>query len=160
MASREGGVTKVVRGLLIALVVVAAIILVAVFWRQVRDGLESGWNFIADHYPSDTNQRTAVIVYLILAAIGAVVFSRAGHFTAYGIATGLGTLLWFLFWEGFHPLGLSPTWTHSLNLNHLGSRSVVLWAVIAVVVITAVFVPLELAEKGRKRRRSWLEQAG
>jgi hypothetical protein len=152
MAGREGGVTKVVRGLLIAVVVVAVIVLVAVFWGRVRDGVVSGWDFVADHYPSDQNQRTAVIIYLVLAAIGAVVFSRAGHFMAYGIATGLGTLLWFLFWEGFHPLGLSPTWTGRLSLRHLNSASVVLWAAVAVVVITLVFVPLELAEKRRRGR--------
>jgi hypothetical protein len=159
MAGREGGVTKVFRGLLIAVGVVAAIVLVAVFWSEFRDALVAGWSFLADHFPTETNLRTAVIVYLVLAAAAAVAFSKAGHFTAYGIATGLGSLLWFLFWEGFHPLGLSPTWTGRMGLRHMDSTSVVLWAVVAALVITLVFVPLELGEKRRKRRH-WLEDAG
>lgn len=158
MAVREGGGTKVFRGLLIAVGVVAAIVLLAVLWRQLRDALIAAWNFVADHFPTETNQRTAVIVYLVLAVLAAVAFSKAGHFTAYGIATGLGSLLWFLFWEGFPPLGLSPKWTNSLNLNHMGPAGVTLWAVVAAVIITLVFVPLELREKYRRRRHQLADE--
>src|SRR5262249_27867953 len=119
MAERAGGGTKVLRGLLIAVGVVVAIILLAVLWSQFRHGLASTWHFVTDHFPSEANQRIAVIVYLVLAILAAIVFSKAGHFTAYGIATGLGTLLWILFWEGFPPLGLRPKWTGNMGLNHL-----------------------------------------
>jgi hypothetical protein len=137
----------------ISVVLVAAIVLLAVYWRQIRDAFVKAWHFVSDNVPTDGNQRTAVLVYMILAVIAAVVFSRAGHFIAYGIAIGLGTLLWFLFWEGFPPLKLSPSWTNDLNLHHLGRNPVILWAAFAVVVITLVFVPLEMQEKGRRRKR-------
>ncbi|HKD96047.1 MAG TPA: hypothetical protein VKB69_00470 [Micromonosporaceae bacterium] len=154
MAVREGGGTKVFRGLLIAVCVVAAIVLVAVLWGQLRHAIAESWYFVADHFPTDANQRIAVIVYLVLAIVGAVIFSKAGHFTAYGIAAGLGTLLWLLFWEGFPPLGLSPKWTGQMGLDHLDRTRVALWAVVAVLVITLVFVPLEFREKYRRRRHS------
>jgi hypothetical protein len=152
MAGRERGARNVLRGVLIAVGVVAAIVLVAVYWGQIRHAVVAAWNFVADNVPTDGNQRTAVLVYLVLAVIAAVVFSRAGHFMAYGLAIGLGSLLWFLFWEGFPPLKLSPTWTNKMGLHHLGRTPVILWAVIAVVVITLVFVPLEMREKVRRRR--------
>lgn len=153
MAEGEGGGTKVVRGLLIALLIVAAIVLLAVFWRQVLDGLENTWGYLMDNIPAQTGQKTAVIVYLILAAVLGVLFSKAGHFTAYGIVMGLGPLLWFLFWEGFPLLGLQPTWKESLGVQHLPPADVILWAVVAAVVITLIFVPLELWEKYRSRKR-------
>ncbi len=152
MAVREHGARNVLRGVVFAVCVVAVIILVAVYWGRIRHAVASAWHFVADNFPSDGNQRTAVLVYLILAVIAAVVFSRAGHFMAYGLAIGLGSLLWFLFWEGFPPLKLSPSWAHDAGLNHLGRTPVILWAVIAVVVITLVFVPLEMREKVRRRR--------
>src|SRR5215467_961559 len=144
MAVREGGGTKVARGLFIALAVVAAIVLFLVLWGPLRHAVAQSWNFVADHFPTETNQRIAVIIYLVLAAIAAVLFSKAGHFTAYGIATGLGTLLWLLFWEGFPPLGLSPKWTGRMGLDHLDPTRVGLWAVVGALLITLIFVPLEL----------------
>ena len=152
MAEGEGGGTKIVRGLLIALLIVAAIVLLAVFWRQVLDALESGWGYLMDHIPDQGAQQTAVVVYLILAGLLGILFSKAGHFTAYGIAMGLGPLLWFLFWEGFPLLGLQPTWKESLGVQHLGPSQVILWAVVGAAVITLIFVPLELWEKYRRRK--------
>lgn len=152
MAGREHGARNVLRGVLFAVVVVVIIVLVAVYWGRIRHAVASTWDFVADNFPTDGNQRTAVIVYLVLAVIAAVVFSRAGHFMAYGLAIGLGSLLWFLFWEGFPPLKLSPSWTDHMGLQHLGRTPVILWAVVAVVVITLVFVPLETREKVRRRR--------
>src|SRR5262249_438787 len=147
MAEREGGGTKVLRALLIAPGVLIAIVLVAVFWGQFRPVLASGGRFVTPHFPSEAPQRTAVIIYLAVAILAAIAFSKAGHFTAYGIATGLGTLLWILFWEGFPPLGLRPKWTGNMGLNHLNPTEVILWAVVGFLVITLVFVPLELREK-------------
>lgn len=154
MAEREGGGTKIMRGLVFAIVIVGAIILLAVFWRQALDALETAWNYVADRFPTESGQRSAVILYLILSVVFGIVFSKAGHYTAYGIAMGLGPLLWFLFWEGFPLLGLSPTWTASMGLDHLGPNQVILWAVVADIVVTLVFVPLELWEKFRRRKRS------
>lgn len=153
MAEREGGGTKIVRGVLIAAVIVAVIILLAVFWKQALDALESIWSYVWNRVPTESGQRTAVIIYLILSVLFAIIFSKAGHFTAYGIAMGLGPLLWFLFWEGFPLLGLQPTWTASLGVSHLGPNQVILWAVVADLLITLIFVPLELWEKYRKRKR-------
>src|SRR6478735_1945223 len=101
MAGGEGGGTKVLKGVSIAVAIVAAIVLVAVFWRQVLDALVAAWDYVGAHFPTDTGQATAVLIYLVLAAVMGVVFSRAGHFTAYGIVVALWPLLWFLFWEGF-----------------------------------------------------------
>jgi hypothetical protein len=158
MADGEGGGSKVLRGIMIALGLVIAIVLLAVFFRQFRDFLVSVWNYIADHFPNDTGQQVAVIVYLILAALAAIAFSNAGHFTAYGIATGLGSLLWFLFWEGFPPIGLKPSWAHQLGLGHMGPNEVILWGVVGAAVITLVFVPLELREKLLRRRHQLGEE--
>jgi hypothetical protein len=152
MADAEGGGSKILRGLVIAVVAVAAIILLVVFWRQVLDTLSSIGSYVQDHIPGDNGQKAAVVVYLILSVLLAIVFSKAGHFTAYGIVMGLGPLLWFLFWEGFPLLGLKPSWTSSMGTGHLGPTDVILWAVVADVIITLVFVPLELREKFQKRR--------
>ena len=152
MAEREGGGSKILRGMFIAVVLVAAIILLAVFWRQVLDTLESAARYIGDRFPVDTGQAVAVIVYLILAVVLGILFSKAGHFTAYGVVMALGPLLWFLFWEGFPPLGLSPTWTDTLDLAHLEASQVILFAIVADIIITLVFVPLELREKFQRRR--------
>jgi hypothetical protein len=154
MAEREGGGTKILRGLVIAVLVVAVIVLLAVFWRQALDGLTSVWNYVVDHFPSDAGQRAAIIVYLLLSILLGIGFSKAGHFTAYGIVMGLGPLLWFLFWEGFPLLGLSPSWTDSMGLGHLPPTQVIIFAVVADVVITLVFVPLELREKYQRRKHS------
>lgn len=154
MAEREGGGTKVFRGVFIAVGIIVVIVLLAVLWGQFRHGVAETWNYVIDHFPDNGNQRIAVITYLVLAVLGAILFSKAGHFTAYGIAIGLGTLLWVLFWEGFPPLGLHPNWTGNMGLGHLDPTRVILWAVVGFVVITIVFVPLELSEKGRRRRRS------
>lgn len=154
MAGSEGGGTKIMRGLLIATVIVAVLVLGIVFWRQILDTLGDGWNYLADNFPNQSGQQTMVIVYLVLAAIFGVVFSKAGHFTAYGVAMGLLPLLWFVFWEGFDLLGLKPTWTDAMGINHLAPWPVILWAIVGAVIITLVFVPLELWEKMRKRRRS------
>ena len=152
MAEGEGGGTKVLRGLLIAALVVAAIVLVAVFWRQVGDALTATWRFVEDHIPGGAAQRTAVIVFLVVAFLLGVAFSKAGHFTAYGVAMGLAPLLWALFWEGFPPLGLSPSWTSRLGVGHLAPVDVIVWAVVAMAIITLVFVPLELREKWQRRQ--------
>jgi hypothetical protein len=152
MAEREGGGAKFLRGLMTAALVVAVIILVAVFWRQVLDALGSIGGYLRDHVPDQAGQRVAVLVCLTLAGLLGVLFSNAGHFTAYGMALGLGPLLWVLFWEGFPPLGLRPTWTDRLGLAHLGPTDVTVWAVAAAIVITLVFVPLELREKYLRRK--------
>jgi hypothetical protein len=149
--SRRSGGAKILRGFLIAVVIVAAIILLAVYWRQVLDALTNGWNYLGDHFPGQTGQKVAVIVYLLFAILFGFLFSKAGHFTAYGLAMGLGPLLWALFWEGFPPLGLNPSWTTSLGLNHLGPNQVILWAVVGAAIITLVFVPLEIREKMKRR---------
>ena len=91
-------------------------------------------------------------IYSLSALLG-IVFSKAGHFTAYGIAMGLAPLLWALFWEGFPLLGLDPSWTDSLGLAHLDPVSVIVFAVVAGIIITIVFVPLELREKYLQRKR-------
>ena len=152
MAEREGGGSKILRGLVIAVVIVAAIVLLAVFWRQVLDALQSAGQYVSDRFPTEPGQAVAVIVYLILSVLLGILFSKAGHFTAYGVVMGLGPLLWFLFWEGFPPLGLSPSWTDSMDLAHLDPATVILFAVVADIIITLVFVPLELREKFQHRR--------
>jgi hypothetical protein len=153
MVARESGGVKVLRGLGIAVAIVVALVLVAVFWRQALDGLGALWNYLVDRIPDQGAQRTSILVYLGLCVLLGVIFSQAGHFTAYGIVMGLGPLLWFVFWEGFPPLGLNPTWTDTLGLDHMSPSQVILWAIVADVVITLVFVPLELREKYRVRRR-------
>ena len=65
---------------------------------------------------------------------------------------GLTPLLWALFWEGFPPLGLHPNWTGSLGLTHLAPIYVITWAIVADVLITLIFVPLELRENMQRRR--------
>jgi hypothetical protein len=150
--ARERGVRNVLRGVLIAVGLVAAIVLAVAYWGRIRHAVAAAWDFVADNVPTDGHQRAAVLIYLVLAVIAAIVFSRAGHFTAYGVAVGLGSLLWFLFWEGFPPLKLSPTWTNQVGLQHLGRTGVILWAAVAVAVITVVFIPLEMREKVRRRR--------
>ena len=154
MAEAEGGGRKILRGLVTALVVVAVLVLLAVFWRQVLAVLGSAGSYVQAHIPGDTGQKAAIVVYLILVALLAIAFSKAGHFTAYGVVMGLGPLLWFVFWEGFPLLGLNPTWTDSMGIGHLGPTEVILWAVIADVLITLIFVPLELREKFKKRRHA------
>ena len=104
------------------------------------------------HVPGAAGQKVAVVVYLIVAALVGIVFSQAGHFTAFGIAMGLGPLLWFLFWEGFPLLGLKPSWTSSMGLGHLPPGQVIVWAIVAAAVITLVFIPLELREKFQRRK--------
>ncbi|HEU0239605.1 MAG TPA: hypothetical protein VFR11_10055 [Micromonosporaceae bacterium] len=150
--ARGRGAKNVLRGVLFALALVVAIVLVASYWSGVRHGIASAANYVGDNFPPQGTQRVAVIVYLLLAVLAAIAFSRAGHFRAYGIAIGLGSLLWFLFWEGFPPLGLHPSWTNSMDLRHLGPTPVVLWAIVAVLVITVVFVPLEIREIAKRRR--------
>ncbi|MBV1856744.1 hypothetical protein [Catellatospora tritici] len=154
MAEREGGAVKVLRGLGIAVLIVAAIVLVAVYWRQALDLVVSIWQYLVDRIPEQGGQRTAVLIYMIAAVLLGILFSQAGHFTAYGIATGLVPLLWFLFWEGFPPLGLHPVWTGNMGVAHLSPSQVILWAVVATVVTTLVFVPLEYREKWTRRRRA------
>lgn len=148
---RGGGGSKILRGFLIAVVIVAAIILIAVYWRQILDAGKSGGNYLGDRFPTQTGQQVAVVVYLIFAVLFGFLFSKAGHFTAYGLAMGLGPLLWALFWEGFPPLGLNPSWTNSLGLDHMGPSQVVLWAIVGAAIITLVFVPLEIREKMKRR---------
>ncbi len=148
---RGGGGSKILRGFLIAVVIVAVIILLAVYWKQVLHGLGAGGKYLGDHFPAETGQKVAVVVYLIFAVLFGFLFSKAGHFTAYGLAMGLGPLLWALFWEGFPPLGLHPSWTSSLGLSHLSASQVILWAIVGAGIITLVFVPLEIREKMKRR---------
>ncbi|WP_027343562.1 hypothetical protein [Hamadaea tsunoensis] len=149
---REGGGARFVRGLLFAVLIVAVIVLLAVFWRQTLDGAKSVGGFVGDRFPGDTGGRVAVVLYLVVAAVVGVLFSKAGHFTAYGIALGIIPLLWFLFWEGFPPLGLKPSWAADAGLTHLNPTNVIVWAVVADIVVTLVFVPLELREGWRARK--------
>jgi hypothetical protein len=153
MSVTESGGAKILRGLVFAAVIVAAIVLVAVFWRQILDGGKAVGDVVADGFPAQTGQRVAVVIYLILAVLLGIAFSNVGHYTAYGIAMGLGPLLWFLFWEGFPPLGLD-SWAQSAGLEHLGPGTVILWAIVADALITLIFVPLELREKYLRRKRS------
>jgi hypothetical protein len=54
--TRSGG-SKILRGFLFAVVIVAAIILLAVYWRQVLDALGAGWNYLGDHFPGQGGQK-------------------------------------------------------------------------------------------------------
>jgi hypothetical protein len=152
VADREGGGSKILRGLLTAVIIVAVLVLVIVLRSQIADAGGSLGRFVADHTPPTTGQKVAVIVYMVVAVLLSILFSNAGHFTAYGIAMGLGPLLWFLFWEGFPALGLHPTWIDSLKLTHMDKVVVITWAVVADVLITLVFVPLEIRENMQRRR--------
>jgi hypothetical protein len=151
MADAEGGGSKVLRGLIIAILIVALIVLLAVFYRQVGDALSSLGHYIQNHIPASTNGKATLVVYLILSVLFGVIFSKAGHFVAYGIVVLLLPLLWVLYWEGFPPLGLT-SFGESMGVGHLAPVDVILWAVIAAVLITLVFVPLEIREKFQKRR--------
>jgi len=150
----EGGGSKILRGFLIAVVIVAAIIVVALFWRQILDGLVAAFNYVSERFPTEPGQQVAVIVYLVVAALFGIVFSKAGHFIAYGLAIGLGTLLWILFWKGFPAVGLTPSWAESAGLGKLATSVVILWAVVGAGLITLLFVPLELREKYLKRKKT------
>jgi hypothetical protein len=152
MARREDGGRLVLRGVLIAVVTVAILVLIAAFHTAVFDAVSGAWNFVVDRIPDDGAQRTAILALLIFAVLVAVIFSKAGHFTAYGVAMALVPLLWVLFWEGFPPLGLNPDWTDNLGVGHIGPGIVATWAFVADILITLVFVPLELWEKGRRRK--------
>jgi hypothetical protein len=150
----EAGAFKILKGLGIAVLSVVALVLVAVYWEPVLNTVVDLWNYLIDRIPDDGGQRTAVLVYMIVAVIMGVLFSQAGHFTAYGIAMGLVPLLWVLFWEGFPPLGLHPVWASNMGVAHLSPSQVALWAVVAAVLTTLVFVPLEYREKFQRRRRA------
>jgi len=152
MTERESGGTKFVRGLVIALLAVAALVLLIVFRSQVWEGAQNASTFVADSFPGQTGSKLAVLIYLIVAVLLGILFSQAGHFTAYGIAMGITPLLWFLFWEGVPPVGLEPSWASSAGLDHMSVGNVVLWAVLADIVITLVFFPLELREKYQARK--------
>lgn len=154
MSEPEGGGSKILRGFLFAVAIVAAIIVVALFWRQILDGLQAAFAYISDRFPTETSQQIAVIVYLVVAALFGVLFSKAGHFIAYGVAIGLGSLLWILFWKGFPAVGLKPPWAESAGLGPLDTNVVLLWAGVAVGIITLLFVPLELREKYLKRKKT------
>jgi hypothetical protein len=152
LASAEGGGTKILRGLVTALIIVALFILVIVLRSQIASSGGALGRFVADHVPPTTGQKLALIVYLIVAVFLSIAMSNAGHFTTYGVAMGLGPLLWFLFWEGFPLAGLHPTWISSLGLTHPSPLIVITWAIVADVLITLVFVPLELRENVLRRR--------
>ncbi|MEU8074738.1 hypothetical protein AB0B31_04755 [Catellatospora citrea] len=154
MTQAEAGAFKILKGLGIAIVIVVSLVLIAVYWQPVLSTIVDIWNYLIDRIPSDGGQRTAVLIYMIAAVVMGVLFSQAGHFTAYGIAMGLVPLLWVLFWEGFPPLGLNPVWTDNMGVAHLRPSQVALWAVVAAVLTTLVFVPLEFREKWQRRRRS------
>jgi hypothetical protein len=152
MVERESGGAKFVRGLVIAVVVVAALVLLIVFRSQAWEGVKNAADYIGDSFPGQTGSKVAVLVYMVVAVLLGILFSQAGHFTAYGIAMGIAPLLWFLFWEGVPPVGLDPSWASSAGLEHMTAGNVVLWAVVADVVITLVFFPLELREKYQARK--------
>jgi hypothetical protein len=151
MADAEGGGSKVLRGLIIAVLIVAALVLLAVFYRQVGDALSSLGRYVQDHIPASTNGKATLVVYLIVSVLFGVIFSKAGHFVAYGIVVLLLPLLWVVFWEGFPPLGLQ-SFGQTMGVGHLAPVDVMLWAIIAGALITVVFVPLEIREKFQKRR--------
>lgn len=152
MTERESGGTKFVRGLVIALLVVAALVLIIVFRNQVWDGAKDAAKYVGDSFPAENGSKLAVVIYMVLAVLMGIIFSQAGHFTAYGIAMGITPLLWFLFWEGVPPVGLDPSWASQAGLTHMTVGNVILWAVVADVVITLVFFPLELREKYQARK--------
>jgi len=152
MTERESGGTKFVRGLVIALLAVAALVLLIVFRSQVWDGAQKASRYVGDSFPAQSGSKLAVVIYLVLAVLLGIIFSQAGHFTAYGIAMGIAPLLWFLFWEGVPPVGLDPSWASGAGLDHMSAGNVVLWAVLADIVITLVFFPLELREKYQTRK--------
>ena len=152
MTDAEGGGRKVLRGLIIAVSIVAALILLIVFRSQVADGVSSLYGVVKDEVPGSTGQKATLVVYLIVSIVLGVLFSKAGHFTAYGIVVLLLPLLWFLFWWGFPLLGLHPTWIESMGMEKLTAGPVWTWAIVAAAVITAVFVPLEIREKFQKRK--------
>jgi hypothetical protein len=154
VAGSEGGGTKIMRGLLIATALVAALVLIVVFWRQILDWLGSGLDYLTSRFPDQSGQQMLVIIYLVLAVVFGILFSKAGHFTAFGVAIALLPLLWFVFWEGFPLLGLDPSWKAGMGVDHMGPQQVILWAIVGAVIITLVFVPLELWEKYRRRRRA------
>jgi len=158
MADAEGGGSKVLRGLIIAILIVAALVLLAVFYRQVGDALSSLGRYVQDHIPASTNGKATLVVYLILSVLFGVVFSKAGHFVAYGIVVLLLPLLWVVFWEGFPPLGLK-SFGETSGVGHLAPVDVILWAIIAAALITLVFVPLEIREKFQKRRHRLAQTA-
>ena len=158
MADAESGGSKVLRGLIIAVLIVAAIVLLAVFYRQVGDALSSLGHYIQNHIPASTNGKATLVVYLIVSVLFGVLFSKAGHFVAYGIVVLLMPLLWVLFWEGFPPLGLK-SFGDSMGVGHLAPKDVIIWAVLSAILITLVFVPLELREKFQKRRHRLAAEA-
>jgi hypothetical protein len=158
MADAEGGGSKVLRGLIIAFLIVAALVLLAVFYRQVGDALSSLGHYVQDHIPASTNGKATLVVYLILSVVFGVVFSKAGHFVAYGIVVLLLPLLWVVFWEGFPPLGLK-SFGDTMGVGHLAPVDVIIWAIIAAALITLVFVPLEIREKFLKRRHRLAQTA-
>jgi hypothetical protein len=153
MAEPEGGGSKILRGFLLAVVIVAVIIAVALFWRQLLDALSATFGYISDNFPTEPSQQIAVIVYLVLAGLLGVIFSKAGHFVAYGVVIGLGSLLWILFWKGFPAVGLEPSWAESAGLGQLSTKQVIVWAIVGAGLITILFVPLELREKYLSRKR-------
>lgn len=153
MTEPEGGGSKVLRGFLFAVLIVAAVIVVALFYRQIFDGLQAAFGYVSDNFPAETNQQLAVIVYLVVAGLVGVLFSKAGHFIAYGVAIGLGSLLWILFWLGFPAVGLEPSWAEQAGLGAIKTEQVFIWAAVAVGLITLLFVPLELREKYLRRKR-------
>jgi len=152
MTERESGGTKFVRGLVIALLVVAALVLIIVFRSQVWDGVKNAADYVSKSFPAENGSKLAVVIYMILAVLMGIIFSQAGHFTAYGIAMGITPLLWFLFWEGVPPIGLDPSWASQTGLTHMTVGNVILWAVLADIIITLVFFPLELREKFQERK--------
>ena len=96
MAKREGGGggggSKIFRGVLIAVVTVGILVVAAAFWGDVVHGLKAIGNYVADHYPDEASQQASVIALLVFAVLISIIFSKAGHFTAYGVAMGLVVL--------------------------------------------------------------------
>src|SRR5262249_15137377 len=120
--------------------------------RQVGDALSSLGHYVQDHIPASTNGKATLVVYLILSVLFGVVFSKAGHFVAYGIVVLLLPLLWVVYWEGFPPLGLK-SFGESMGVGPLAPVAVSLGAIRAAAPITLVFVPREIREKFQRRRR-------
>ena len=79
MARREAGAVKVLRGLGIALASVVILVLIAVFWRQAVDGVVALWEYFLARIPSQGGQKTAVLIYMIAAALLGILFSQAGQ---------------------------------------------------------------------------------
>ena len=64
MAEREGGGSKILRGLVTAVIIMAVLVLVIVLRQQLLDSGGAVGRFVAEHIPATAGQKVALIVYL------------------------------------------------------------------------------------------------